>query len=112
MLTIENLQNLGNNTKEGLSRCLNNEAFYLRLVNKAMNDDRLAKLKEALDAKDYQQAFEHAHALKGIYGNLSLTILFDPIVELTEHLRAKEEMDYNPLINILLENEKKIKELM
>ena len=33
MITIDKLQQFGADTREGLGRCMNNEAFYLRLVN-------------------------------------------------------------------------------
>ena len=32
MITVEKLKQFGANTSEGLERCLNNEAFYLKLV--------------------------------------------------------------------------------
>ena len=87
MLTIQALANLGADTREGLGRCLNNEAFYLRLVNMALDDGGYDKLESALNAGDAQSAFEAAHALKGVLGNLSLTPLYTPVSELTELLR-------------------------
>ena len=44
MLSIEALQSYGANVQEGLGRCLNNEAFYLRLVKMAAQDDHFQKL--------------------------------------------------------------------
>ena len=83
------------NTKEGLERCLNNEDFYLRLVNKALNDDSYFKLKEELENKNLDEAFKIAHSLKGVIGNLSLTPMYEIIYELTERLRKKEDIDYS-----------------
>ena len=48
MLTIETLRRLGANTQEGLGRCMNNEAFYLRLVNMALDEPNYGKLEEAV----------------------------------------------------------------
>ena len=48
MLTIESLRGWGANVDEALVRCLNNESFYLMLVNKAMQDAPFDKLKEAV----------------------------------------------------------------
>ena len=36
-----------------------------------------------------QDAFEAAHALKGVLGNLALTPIYDPVSEMTELLRAR-----------------------
>lgn len=35
MLTVEKLKAFGANTAEGVARCVNNEAFYLRMVSNA-----------------------------------------------------------------------------
>ncbi|MCR5102824.1 MAG: Hpt domain-containing protein, partial [Butyrivibrio sp.] len=47
--------------------------------------------------KNYDEAFNVAHAIKGVAGNLALTPLFDEISDMTEHLRQKEDIDYEPL---------------
>ena len=102
MITLDKLNQFGANTKEGLDRCMNNEAFYLRLVDKAINDDSFIKLKDELENKNYDEAFKIAHSLKGVLGNLSLTPLYDLAVDITENLRISKEIDYFELINKLL----------
>lgn len=103
MVTIEQLKAFGVNTEEGLARCLNQEAFYLNMVKKSLATDNFDKLKAALDANDLDAAFELAHGLKGMVGNLSLTPLYEPISEMTENLRARKEMDYKPYIDTVME---------
>ena len=93
MLTIEKLNDFGANTAEGLGRCLNNEAFYLRLVGKSLDDAAFDKLLDAVETEDTTAAFEAAHALKGVLSNLSLTPIADVTSELTELLRAKKDVD-------------------
>ena len=95
MLTVNALRDFGANTAEGLGRCLNNEAFYLRLVNMALDDAGFAKLAAALESGDKKGAFEAAHSLKGVLGNLALTPLYVPVSEVTELLRAEEDADYS-----------------
>ena len=73
---------------EGLGRCMNNEMFYLRMIGMAIEDAGFDKLNAALDSGDTKAAFEAAHALKGVLGNLALTPLYKPASELTELLRA------------------------
>ena len=92
MITIETLNAYGADTKAGLARCMNNEAFYLRLVNKELEDPNFGKLAAAMAAGDAAGAFEAAHAIKGAAGNLSLTPIFAPVAELTELLRGAESM--------------------
>lgn len=91
-MTIEMLKRYGANTQEGLSRCMNNEAFYLRLVRMGLRDEHFDMLKDAMASGDVKKAFDAAHTLKGVTGNLSLTPLYTPMCELTELLRGKKEM--------------------
>ena len=60
-------------------------------------------LQDAIDNKDLKAAFEAAHALKGVLGNLSLTPLYTPVVEITELLRSNTDMDYKSLLDTILE---------
>lgn len=102
MITIEKLNDFGADTAEGLGRCCGNEALYLRLVNMIPDEDSFAALDAALKAGDLDRAFEAAHALKGVLGNLSLTPMYEKSCEITELLRARTQMDYTPLITELL----------
>ncbi|MBR3147273.1 MAG: Hpt domain-containing protein [Eubacterium sp.] len=112
MLTIEALNELGANTKEGMERCLNNEEFYLRLVKMAVMDDGFEKLKDAVEAKDLDEAFERAHALKGVIGNVSLTNIFIPIQEITEELRARLDINYTEILGRIFTELEKVRSLV
>ena len=94
MFTIEKLKALGANTDEGVKRCVNQEALYLRFVEMAVKDDGFEKLRDAIEKKDLDEAFERAHALKGVLGNVSLTQIYTPVAVMTEELRARNDIDY------------------
>lgn len=89
MLTVDALKAYGANTAEGLGRCFNNEAFYLKLVGMGLADGNFDRLKQAMADGDVRAAFEAAHALKGSIGNLALTPIYEPICALTEKLRGQ-----------------------
>ena len=94
MLTIEMLQSYGVNTKEGLARCMNMQAFYFRMLGMGLKNDSFEKLGKFLEEGNLDEAFEQAHALKGVVGNLALTPIYNPLAEMTEMLRAKKNADY------------------
>lgn len=96
-MTLETLKKFGADTQDGLARCMNNEAFYLKMVKMGLADERFEALKQVLDEKDWDAAFEMAHALKGALTNLSLTPISEPCIEMTELLRKKTAMDYTDL---------------
>ncbi|MBP3267570.1 MAG: Hpt domain-containing protein [Ruminococcus sp.] len=98
MLTIEKLRAYGADVDEGLARCMGMEDFYIGLVVKALADNRLPLLERQIGEGDLDAAFETAHALKGMYANLSLTPLIKPVSELTELLRSRTATDYSVLL--------------
>ena len=51
-----------------------------------------------LKKKDLDAAFDAAHALKGVLGNLSLTPLYEKASKITELLRARSEADYEKMM--------------
>ena len=103
MITLEQLRAWGADVDEALPRCLNNEAFYLRLVGKAAQEPAFDRLRESLEAGDLAKAFDQAHALKGVTGNLALTPIDQPVREITELLRAHTDTDYGPLLAAILD---------
>ena len=92
-MTLEDLRAYGADVDAGLARCMNNEAFYLRLVGMAKTEKNFDALYAALGEGDVEGAFKAAHALKGVLGNLAITPLFEPMSELTELLRGKSTGD-------------------
>ena len=98
-MTLDQLKSWGADTQTGLGRCMNNEAFYLRLVGKIIADPGFERLDAALAAGDAEAIFHYAHALKGSAGNLALTPLYTPLSALTELYRAgaAEAPDPTPL---------------
>lgn len=89
MMTLDVLKAYGANTSEGMVRCMNNEPFYLRMVELALKDSNFDTLKTAMEAGNTPGAFEAAHALKGSIGNVGLTPIYEPLCELTELLQGK-----------------------
>ena len=95
MLTIDTLKAYGANVDEGITRCMGNEQFYMKLVRKFLEDTRLDTLEQQLAQGDLDSAFETAHALKGMCANLAITPMTIPVTEMTELLRQRTQMDYS-----------------
>ncbi len=111
MITLDNLKELGADTAAGLTRCINNEDFYLKMVNMALQDANFDQLKNAVAAGDLDAAFEKAHALKGVMGNVGLTPLFDKVSEITEVLRARKKIDYSDYMAAIFDELEKFRNL-
>ena len=108
MLTIEQLQEFGVDTKEGLTRCMNMEAFYFKMIKMGLSDGHFESLAESIEAGKLDEAFEAAHALKGVIGNLALKPIYEPLAEMTELLRAGKEADYATMYKPIKEMRNKL----
>lgn len=111
MLTIDKLTEYGADVKAGLEICMNNETFYLRMVNLMLQDNQVDQLAKAVEDGDLNAAFEAAHALKGVTANLGLTPIRTPVTELTELLRTRTEMDYTEYVEEIKKQKEKLSDL-
>lgn len=98
MLTLDKLREFGADVDDALVRCMNKEDFYIMLVSKTVSDTKLYQLEQQINARELSAAFETAHALKGVYANLSLTPLTLPVSEMIELLRSRSDTDYSALM--------------
>ena len=103
MISIRRLNELGCNTEKGLERCLGDENFYLEFIPDALSKERYDELESLILRKNYDAAFETAHALKGVLANLSLDPLLQPVIEITELLRERTDTDYSALLSKMWE---------
>jgi HPt (histidine-containing phosphotransfer) domain-containing protein len=102
-MTLDDLAAYGANVEEGLGRCMGMKDFYLGLVERVKTDGGFDKLRAAIDAGDYDAAFEAAHGLKGILANLALTPMLEPVEQVTEMLRPKQPVDCGALVDQIMD---------
>ncbi len=88
-----------------LSRFMGSEAMYLRILDMLFQDENLDRLGEALDRGDLTAAFECAHTLKGVAGNLGLEPFYQSICAIVEPLRAREARTDYPTLYQSIRNE-------
>jgi len=73
-----------------LERFVGDEALYEQCFGMFLEDPGFTQLGEALEKKDYTGAFNAAHTLKGVAGNLGLTPLYDAVCAIVEPLRHQD----------------------
>jgi len=77
---------------EGLARFMGNAALYQTFLKKFPADPGFSALGDALRAGDAEAAFQAAHSLKGVSGNLSLNDLYENTIPLVEALRGRADL--------------------
>ncbi len=90
---MDKLATYGVDIAETMERFVEDEDLYAECLTSFLEDEAFDALKAALDTPDYRMAFEHAHTLKGIAGNMGLTPLFHEICGMVEDLRANKYDD-------------------
>ncbi len=83
----------GADVETTLKRFMGNEAIYQKFLGKFPNDPNYANLGKNLEEGAYKEAYECAHALKGVVGNLGLMPIFERVSVLVEELRNKAPED-------------------
>lgn len=95
-----------------LERFMNNEALAERFLKKFADDGNYDKLIKAFGSKDEKSAFEAAHTLKGVCGNLSMEKLYSLFNRQTELLRENKYSDAEEMMPEITVEYKKIVNLL
>ena len=77
-------------------RFMNNEKLWEKFAVKFLEDQTYERLQGAMESREKTRAFEEAHTLKGVAGNLGFQQLFGACSEMVEALRSDSEW---PLID-------------
>ena len=99
------LLDLDVNLEEAMERFIDDEELYLTCLLKYVKDDAFGRLGECIGKREYEKAFEYAHSLKGVSGNLGLKNIYGLICTMVENLRAGNyisiEKQYEEVMNSL-----------
>ncbi len=101
----EILENYGADYQSTMARFLGKESFYLKMLGMLPDDKNLFKLERSLSLGDLGGAFEAAHTLKGVAGNLGLAPLYRATCQIVEPLRAREQREDYPKMYQAVESE-------
>lgn len=84
----ERLMKCGVDYDGAMERFMGRSDLYLNFIKKFLEDSSYQCMLEAIENKDVDTAFRHAHTLKGLCANLSLAKLRQECSELVECLRS------------------------
>lgn len=92
MELLDRLKEYGVDVDGAVARFVGKKDLYVKFLQKFIQDASYTGLKECMEQGRYPEAFEYAHSLKGVCGNLNLSPLTEQVSELTEILRNKETL--------------------
>jgi len=89
-ILIKKLLDYGADIQGIMERFLKDEDLYKSCITTFYEDSGFQDLGICISNKQYDAAFNYAHSLKGVSGNMGLTPLYNLIVVLVEALRNKD----------------------
>lgn len=81
---------MGIDTDSVLERFMGNEELFLSFLRRLPEEEAYDKLIVAIGEKNVSEAFDWAHRLKSILGNLSIMGAYHSLFEIVEVLRSGE----------------------
>ncbi len=87
------LLDAGVNLETAMNRFMGNEDLLVQFLKRFPDDPNYGLLVKTMGEKDYEGAFQAAHAMKGLIGNLSLDSLSEVVCREVEFLRHGEYSD-------------------
>ena len=84
----QQLIDAGINVDEALGRVMGNETLLIRFLDRFPADANYGNLVNAMAADARDDALTACHALKGVCGNLSMTVMFDLVNRQLVAMRA------------------------
>ncbi|MEF9961928.1 MAG: Hpt domain-containing protein [Erysipelotrichaceae bacterium] len=100
---MEQLKLYGADIEGTMNRFLNDEDLYISCFETFLKDEAFAKLGNAIQKNDFQSAFDYAHTLKGVAGNMGLTPMYQIISKMVEELRNKHYDSLNEDYQLIME---------
>ena len=86
----QQLEAIGVQVDEALYRFMDNEGLLLKFLLRFPQDENFGALKQAMDRGEVNAAYQAAHTLKGVAGNLAIEPLFQAASAVVEELRAEQ----------------------
>lgn len=99
---LNRLKDYGADIDGAMRRFLGDEELYASCFTEFINDPCFSALRDALEAGDYGAAFDAAHTLKGVAGNMGLTPMYQAACALVEPLRTKQHSNLHPLFDEIM----------
>ena len=101
MMTLEELNEKGVNVDSALERFMGNEELFRSFLKSLPQEPSYQEMMDAITQNDIEQAFDCAHRLKGILGNLSLVKVYNSICVIVEELRVKKMPSKQQLLDFV-----------
>ncbi len=110
--TIEALRNWGCDIDGAMERFDDDVELFLSFLPDIVNEPAVVKLGEDLKSGNVSGAFDCAHLIKGLLGNMGITPLYEIAIRLVEPLRHGSDEGLLPIYEEFMQAHKEFTELV
>lgn len=110
-LITDRLKEYGADVDGALERFVGDEDLYITCISTFLRDTGFLEVVSSIQKESYAEAFEYAHALKGVAGNLGLQPLYYSLSSLVEKLRNKEYNDIEKYCGNVIKSYEELKSM-
>ena len=96
---LEELQKLNVDVEISLERFLGNADMYIGFIKEFPSDKSIYTIENYLDEEKWEHAFEIAHTLKGVTGNLGMTTMFEDFSKMCVAYRKNDYTEMKTIYN-------------
>lgn len=91
---LKELEEAGCDVSGAMNRFMGRADLYKKFLGKFLDDRSYTELLKCLEDHKIEDAFMHAHTLKGVAGNLGIDSLLKELIPVVEALRAGREPEH------------------
>jgi len=84
---LEKFRMAGGDADGVMERFMDDEELFRECLQQFVDEDDFAKLQVVFGERDYKQAFDISHSLKGVTGNLGITDTYTKLCKFVDSLR-------------------------
>lgn len=109
---LQKLEDYGVDIPTTMARFVGDEALYKECLQALISENDVHNLEMAIHNNNDKAAFEYAHSLKGVAGNLGLTPLYSVVCELVEAIRCGARDNRKKQLDAIVEEYARVKTLV
>ena len=102
---LKELEEAGCDVSGAMNRFMGRADLYKKFLGKFLDDRSYTELLKCIEDHKIEDAFMHAHTLKGVAGNLGIDNLLKELIPVVEALRAGKEPEPEQVLACVREYE-------
>lgn len=107
---FEKLNECGIDTEDAIERFVGDKELYLKILKTFVKDPSFQLAEESFKEKKEEEFLAHLHSLKGVSGNLGISVLFERTALMRQLYSEGRKQEANNMMSLLREEYEEVVE--